>query len=1416
MDLLVNGKNANLDQNAYSKENKKVTIDIKSNENYEEYKLIYYYPATFQRQAINLNSKLNTLLYTGETINKENSIEVEIEKTNNTISIQNKVDTDVYKGYLYTNSENDTNYNEEMQVEIAALENIDTIKINGMTDNFLDENNNKNSTNNSTHIRGISFNKSELTNILGEEFNVKIQEIDGTEIAQIDKNIECDESGKITIALEEKDLEKIEIILGKPIQIGTFNIYIDKYIKGETGYSKEQLKAFTRLESKKILVNGENKTEIESIQELKDTITSAKLSLNTTKFSANDTNTNVQITATLQSDSNTYDLYKNPYIEIKLPEELKQIKINSINKVYGDEFKFIRSSFVPETKTIILQLEGEQTQFKTATEEGTQIVIDADLTFIKNTPSKKVSINMLYKNENGTDAQYETSTEVTLATKYGAILYNNISGYNEENTSLETINNQKIEATLDLEQPEKQATVNQSFINNYNSEISQVTMVGNLTGENAKIQNISAKQENVKIYYSEKENATPEDNSWQENIENAKSYKIEQQEPLAPAQKIDIEYQLTIPANLNSGAKILEETKVGYNYKNQQLKTTSNIELTAKIAQIAETQGIKTEITATTANKELTNGEEIFEGQPIKYTVKATNNTGKDLTNFQLVAEHTNAVYYVAKEEEGAITDYPENPEMVKYTRKDENAQNVTTSQETLKNGETIIFTYEFAPKKKNGREITGKIKLKANELPEQEVQTITNTIKDAEIAVETLNDTDENMKLVEGNMVTYLFSVTNYTKTQQKDVTIKINTSDNLVVATPDYELYEEQDVSEYVGQEMENEKIKFVEMSENNITFTIPTIEAGETIEFDWFFFCTEGKDEEETESYNKVLNNITVYCTAELNNTTYYSNTVEREFTRKTARIHGEQSVSIEKYQEGEDGENVEDTVINEGDKITYTAKITNNDTNLPAEVILDHTVTNGVAKILNAYINAPSGKKEAKCIGTNYAYTSFTIQPGETAQYTAQVEAWENPDPDVNYEDVLESKMSIEWPLDGSYDLNTISLAMDDSSTSDEEEDPDVREEDQTNPGQDQDNPTTNPENPGGNNDNGQNEGGNDNNKQGEKHSISGEVFIDANKDGIKGSQEKRLSNIKVNLIDNQTSKNIKTTETDSNGIYKFNDLNQGTYIVAFEYNTTLYNVTQYHKEGASDNENSDVIRKTLSNNEVAVTDNISIKNNDIENIDAGFIENQKFDFSINKTINKVTVKNSAGTREINYNKTKLAKVDIHAKQIENSTVTVQYNFEIKNEGEIPGQVNEIIDYMPNDLEFTKEGNANWYIGEDGNLHNVSLAETIIQPGETKEITLVLSKKMTGDNTGTSVNIAEISSATNEASIPDYDSNPGNRKDGEDDISTAELLVSIGTGMEIYVTIGIAIILLVLTAISGTIYWKRKEEKHETNN
>ena len=77
-------------------------------------------------------------------------------------------------------------------------------------------------------------------------------------------------------------------------------------------------------------------------------------------------------------------------------------------------------------------------------------------------------------------------------------------------------------------------------------------------------------------------------------------------------------------------------------------------------------------------------------------------------------------------------------------------------------------------------------------------------------------------------------------------------------------------------------------------------------------------------------------------------------------------------------------------------------------------------------------------------------------------------------------------------------------------------------------------------------------------------------------------------------------------------------------------------------------------------------------------------------------------------------------------------------------------------------------------------------------------------MTENNTGVTTNKAEIAKSSNELSIPD--------KDTADNTSSAELIVSIRTGVE--VSIGIIIAIIAMTATGIVVYTKkRKEAKHE---
>ena len=182
--------------------------------------------------------------------------------------------------------------------------------------------------------------------------------------------------------------------------------------------------------------------------------------------------------------------------------------------------------------------------------------------------------------------------------------------------------------------------------------------------------------------------------------------------------------------------------------------------------------------------------------------------------------------------------------------------------------------------------------------------------------------------------------------------------------------------------------------------------------------------------------------------------------------------------------------------------------------------------------------------------------------------------------------------------------------------------------------------------------------------------------------------------------------------------------------------------------------------------------------------------------MDKFINRIIIQNNKGTTLKEYNNTQLAKIELDSKQISNSTVIIEYKIQVTNEGELAGYANEIVDYMPSDLSFNSELNKNWYQLTGGELYSKELSNDVINPGEAKTLTLTLIKSMNQNNTGTSINTAEITKATNDFSLKDIDSTPGNKVSKEDDISTAQVIISIRTGAIVTYTLLIVIIMVII--------------------
>ena len=116
-----------------------------------------------------------------------------------------------------------------------------------------------------------------------------------------------------------------------------------------------------------------------------------------------------------------------------------------------------------------------------------------------------------------------------------------------------------------------------------------------------------------------------------------------------------------------------------------------------------------------------------------------------------------------------------------------------------------------------------------------------------------------------------------------------------------------------------------------------------------------------------------------------------------------------------------------------------------------------------------------------------------------------------------------------------------------------------------------------------------------------------------------------------------------------------------------------------------------------------------------------------------------------------------------------------------------------------MKFSSEVNRDWYTSSNGDIYNSSLANTLINPGETKEVTLVLTKKMSDSNLGLINNNAEIFESYNDLGLPDIDSQVGNKASSEDDFSSADVLVTVKTGEAVlYIGIAVGIVTIITTA------------------
>ena len=226
----------------------------------------------------------------------------------------------------------------------------------------------------------------------------------------------------------------------------------------------------------------------------------------------------------------------------------------------------------------------------------------------------------------------------------------------------------------------------------------------------------------------------------------------------------------------------------------------------------------------------------------------------------------------------------------------------------------------------------------------------------------------------------------------------------------------------------------------------------------------------------------------------------------------------------------------------------------------------------------------------------------------------------------------------------------------------------------------------------------------------------------------------------------------------------------------------------------------------------VTDEDSTPGNGEENeddIDKEYLKLKYFDLALLKWVSQVSVTQDGKTTVTDTGHTvETARdedpvlVTIDSKKLDSVVVKFIYDIRVENQGEIEGYATELKDHIPEGLKFVAEDNPDWEQVDENTITTNALKDTLLQPGDTASVRVVLTWINGSKNLDLKVNYAEISEDYNEWGVPDIDSTPDNWKDtpGEDDDDDAPVLLTLKTGqIPVFFMLGFGILAVVTSGI-----------------
>ena len=240
--------------------------------------------------------------------------------------------------------------------------------------------------------------------------------------------------------------------------------------------------------------------------------------------------------------------------------------------------------------------------------------------------------------------------------------------------------------------------------------------------------------------------------------------------------------------------------------------------------------------------------------------------------------------------------------------------------------------------------------------------------------------------------------------------------------------------------------------------------------------------------------------------------------------------------------------------------------------------------------------------------------------------------------------------------------------------------------------------------------------------------------------------------------------------------------------------------------ALDKENTKLTQKSADNEENTSNGEVTCDINEEKSLITITIPNEKkvFDLALRKWVTQAIVTENGQTyvtdtgHKAEDEPEEIVKVDLKKSKLNDVVVKFNYSIRVTNEGEIAGYAKEVSDYIPNGLKFVAEDNPDW-TEKDGKIVTRALENTLLQPGESAEVKVLLTWINSANNMGVMTNTAEISEDYNDYGIPDRDSTPNNKVPGEDDIDDAPVMLTVKTGSDVIIYISVACGILAILGV-----------------